>query len=114
MGYESKIYFVKKTNLYYEDKRYAQIIAMIDLSKAGGIEKNFRITSDCYIYAESGNTMVTADRYGEELKEADINEVIEWVEKTPDRTQYARLDILLDMLKIFKKYGDITIIHYGY
>ena len=72
MGYESKIFVVRKGGLQGDcGKNYAQEIARFDLCKVYGVSDYLRNApkTDCYIYSDDGNTEIITDRYGEELTE---------------------------------------------
>lgn len=119
MGYESKIYVVKKSDFGLDVKRYAQAIAMVDMCKCYAISDVLRRNpeTDCYFYDLDGNTQILEDAYGKPLTEAPIREVIKLVEKAMSKDGYWRYEILLATLKGFEKYAsdpDFVVLHYGY
>ena len=118
MGYESRLYIVDKMGeKESERKRYAQVVAMYDICKFGAFDGLFQTITDCYIYADDGNTEVLEDKYGEPLKEASITDVIEYLEKYKESQEYyRRVEPLLSLLKGFKleEWGKLTVLHYGY
>ena len=73
--------------------------------------------TDAYIYADDGNTEIFEDRYGDELIEIPIKDMIQILkdlEKVyPD---YRRLKPFKNMLKGFdtEQWKDIVVLHYGY
>lgn len=120
MGYESKIYVVKKSNFSCREdgKVYAEVIAMVDMCKCYDISDILRNkpATDCYIYAEDHDTQVVEDRYGEPLTEAPLCEAIKIVERAMQKDDYWRYNILLSTLKAFEIYDcmNIAVLHYGY
>ena len=123
MGYESKIYVVRKEKFSCSDREdgkvFAREIAMVDMSCCYGISDTLRRkpATDCYIYANDGNTQIHEDRYGDPLTEAPICEVIKLVEKAMSKDYYWRYPILLATLKAFEQYADnpdFAVLHYGY
>lgn len=124
MGYESKIYIVEKYNFSWKDdgKRCAREIAIIDMCKCyplSDILRNKQKT-DCYIYADDGNTEILEDRYGEELTETPLHEAIQIVENViaNEPWGYWRYSVLLATLRaIYDFVGDdenFVVLHYGY
>lgn len=125
MGYESKLYIVDKKERMLEDKSWGQIIATFELScfaPIGDYMRNCPVT-DCYIYADDGNTQVMEDRYGKPLTESDIAPLIKILaEEAKDTTFggkcYRRIRPLLAMLEMFEhnknQWQNIKVLHYGY
>ena len=119
MGYESRLYVVEKTDLSgyeHSDHKYAQVVAMFDLSKAGLHNSMFRST-DCYIYASDGNTEIVADCYGDPLKELSIPEVIKLLEERQSECpDYRRWRPCISLLKSFdvSQWQNLVVLHYGY
>lgn len=124
MGYESKLYIVNKGSLVDADgMKYAQVVAMFDMCKCPttyvlvGNPK-----TDCYFYADDGNTRVLEDCYGKPLTEATIEEVINLLETDINNGEdYRRLFPLLSVLKTFKEQKDkgiwtdnLVVLHYGH
>ena len=75
MGYEHRIYIVDKTNVKdpFENKYYGDTLAIFNLGKFN--EFNFFTKpTDCYVYAEDGNTKILKDDYGEPLLELSLTE----------------------------------------
>lgn len=83
MGYESRIYVVEKSSLSPDEngKRFAEVIAVFNGSKFGGLSEIFKKKTDCYIYADNGNTRIFKDKYGDELTEAPLYDVIAFLKK---------------------------------
>lgn len=123
MGYESRLYIVEKfdTMIYDDKKRFARVISMFDMCKFPALANMFRYkpNTDCYIYADDGNTRVLKDCYGKPLTESTIESVIELLEnEIANGENYWRIFPLLSTLKIMKERrlinDDIVILHYGY
>ena len=124
MGYESKIYIVHKSGYSWDDddKKYAEEIAIIDMCKAyelSGILRN-KPETDCYIYADDGNTRILEDRYGDALTETPLHEAIQIVKDIIKQADYDywRYHVLLaTMQSIYDHLGDddnLVVLHYGY
>ena len=124
MGYESKLYVVEKTNVIDNEKRYACVIAMFDMSKFEFLSDIMRDCpeTDCYFYADDGNTRVLDDCYGRPLTEASIDEVVTILELSVfNGENYRRIFPVMAFLKNMfdqQKNGiwknNIAVLHYGY
>jgi len=122
MGYESKIYIVEKSSIKDDDGMiYAQVISMFNMCKMGSLINVFEKKTDCYFYADDGNTKVLKDCYGDLLTEAEIKDFIYVLEEAVDSGEnYRRIFPLLSTLKtIYEqqkdgKWKDIALLHYGY
>ena len=119
MGYESKIFVVKKSNLHPEpDGVYAEVIASIRLSKIGGRPACFKRPTNCFIYADDGDTHITKDEYGDPLYECSVNECFHWLQDTMMKAggDYWRYYILDGILRgIPESIEDkLVCLHYGY
>lgn len=124
MGYESKIYIVRKTNCSLnenDEMKYAEILVMFDMSKFYELSDWFRNkpATKHYIYADDGNTQIIKDGYGGALKEASVKEVINRLERIVENGEdYRRIFPLLATLRVFEaqnnRWGDIAVLHYGY
>lgn len=117
MGYESRLYIVKKNKAI----NYAEVIARYDCCKMGynsGWRELFNKPFESTMYAEDGNAKLEEDDYGDKLKSADFSTVIQWLEKEVKRSDYRRLKPLLSLLKGFDlsqwRDGEMEIVHYGY
>ena len=85
MGYESKIYIAEKGSLKDQNgMTYVSVIAMFDMCKIGNLVNVFDKKTDCYFYADDGNTKVLEDMYGDTLKEATVEDVINVLEEAVD------------------------------
>ena len=119
MGYERKLYIVNKTSVKFEieEKQYAEIIAFYNMSKFNAFDGIFTKETDCFIYADDGNTQILKDKYGDALKESTITEVIECLEKFKEAQEnYRRVQPLLSLLKGFNldEWENLVVLHYGY
>ena len=122
MGYESKIYIGEKSSIKDNDgMTYVQVIAMFDMCKMGNLINIFDRKTDCYFYADDGNTKVLEDRYGDALTEAEIEDFIYVLEEAVDSGEnYRRIFPLLSTLQtIYEQQKDgrwknIVLLHYGY
>lgn len=122
MGYESKIYIAEKSSLKDNDgMTYVQVIAMFDMCKMGNLINVFDRKTDCYFYADDGNTKVLEDKYGDALTEAEIEDFIYVLEEAVDSGEnYRRIFPLLSTLQtIYEqqkdgKWKNIVLLHYGY
>ena len=129
MGYESKIYIIEKTKYSWDEEngmKYARVLAMFDLamfdvSKFYELSDWFRNkpATKHYIYADDGDTQIIEDRYGDTLKEASVEDVIDRLERIVENGKdYKRIFPLLAALKAFEshsnQWGNIAVLHYGY
>lgn len=120
MGYESKLYIVQKSSLGGDgDLFWAEKIAEFNLCKMGYNDpfhtavNQMRVT-DCFIYADDGNTMIVKDRYGEKLKEINISPLIRILEK--EDQGYRRIKPIIALLRSFgaNDWENLIVLHYGY
>lgn len=121
MGYESKIYIVEKG--HHKDANgltYANLIAMVDMCKAGTLVNAFKAPADCYFYVE-GDTKVTKDAYGDPLRQATVQDVISALYGLINAgDEYWRYRLLLGVLNSiceqspYRRPQELTVLHYGY
>ena len=124
MGYESRIYIVTKMSKFkWEEKTYAQVVAMFEMGKCYFLSSRLRNEpkTDCYFYADDGDTKVLEDRYGDELTETTPRVVIDILEDAIAKGEdYRRVFPLLSALKTIDEqqangmWSDVAILHYGY
>lgn len=122
MGYESKLYIVEKSNVKgnvnKKGLRWADVIAMFDLCKTYAVSDKMRRAkdTDCFIYADDGNTEIVTDCYGGTLKEMSIEETIQILEEAAGCENYRRYAPCIALLKGFDKsqWRNIVVLHYGY
>lgn len=118
MAYESKVYIVEKSDLLNDEgKKYAHVIAIFDLCKFEGFCDIFKTVTDCYFYADDGNTEVVEDKYGDPLVEATIEDVVKYLENYIEKEHYyRRVAPVLGLLKAFKKddWNNLFVLHFGH
>lgn len=124
MGYESKLYIVEKTNVFDDEKRYAHVIAMFDMCRFEFLSDVLRNCpeTDCYFYADDGDTRVLEDHYGRPLTEASIDEVITILELSVFKGENYRhifpvmafLKNMYDQQKNGVWKSNVVVLHYGY
>ena len=124
MGYESKLFIVHKKQGFMGPKPFwGDIVAEFNLAVCSSVADTFREKpeTDCYIYADDGNTLIQTDKYDKPLTEASIDDVIEVLAKkelSQEGRPYRRIEPLYAMLKSFKENSDqwdnLAVLHYGY
>lgn len=118
MGYESKLYIVRKAHRFLDERIYAERIAEFRLCKCPQVADcmSKQPVTDCYIYADDGNTHIIEDRYGDKLTEAPLSTVIAAIEKAmQDGDDYWRFPPVLAALKAFEAQNmNLTVLHFGY
>lgn len=123
MGYESKLYIVQKYDITDDEigKKYAEVLAVFNMCKFPDLSDILtkQKETDCYIYADDGNTRIVEDKYDEKLTEASIPFVISTLEKILDGGEnYRRIYPLLNALRAFDeqkdKWGELAVLNYGY
>ena len=119
MRYESKIYVVRKSKFSLDDdgKCWGEVVAMFNACKFPGLPEVFKQKTDCFIYADDGNTSITKDEYGKPLTEAPLSDVINFLEnEIKEGETYRRINPLLGLLKSFdeSQWRDLVCLHYGY
>jgi hypothetical protein len=129
MGYESRIYVIRKTDVRAgqdEKFNYAEVMAVYNMGRFPPFQKLF--DGDCLstkhaFYGEDGNTEITEDTYGDFLRERPLAEVINCLERVVDSddmdiARYARIKPLLAALREFGEIQDewyrLAVVHYGY
>lgn len=121
MGIESKIFVVNKYDSSLkdgEDKKFAQVIATYEAREFPALRAMFSKPTDCYIFADNGNTEIHEDKYGEPLTEASVEEVVNCLTNlTGEDKTYRRTLPLLAMLEKFRDneaaWESLAILHYG-
>lgn len=121
MGYESRIYIVNKTTINDGGKVWAEVIAMFNMCVHPTLADLMRSkpVTDCYIYADDGNTHIIEDKYGDPITEASVADVIAVLEKDiANGEDYRRIYPLLATLKSLEEHShqwkDLAVLHYGY
>lgn len=127
MGYESRIYIVRKGRSVDPDihKRFSEVLAVFNLGKVSPeLEDWYRCwrETDCYIYADDDNTEILEDCYGDPLREIDMMDLKRELRNEMRRYYYCRNDsvemlacYVLPMLisKYGTKHDRIVCLHYG-
>lgn len=123
MGYESKLYVVEKYDSIRDEKRFANVIAMFDMCKFYPLSDVLRSQpeTDCYFYADDGDTQVLEDLYGKPLTEASVDKVVEILEaEISNGNDYRRIGPVLGFLRVVSKqqkngvWKNVTVLHYGH
>lgn len=122
MGYESRIYVVDKKDPFIGDTEcWGEIIAMFNMCKYPPIADFMREQpkTNCYIFADDGNTKITEDKYDEPLTEASLDDVIKILVKELENGDcYRRTSPLLNMLRGLNEksyqFNNLVVLHYGY
>ena len=129
MGYESRIYIVRKTDTIgwrNPGMRFAEVLMTFNLGRISvDLERwlHKQRPTDCFIYADDGNTEIIDDRCGDPLREIDLialrQALLLEIERRPD-THTEQLFILarcvLHQLMIYHGYtsDEVVCLHYGY
>ena len=122
MGYESRIYIVNKSKVLPEEPMvWGEIIAVFNMCKYPPIADFMaqQPATDCYVYADDGNTRITEDRYGKPLTETSVASLVKLLEEQLNHgDSYRRIGPLLGMLQEFRiveyKFENLVVLHYGY
>lgn len=122
MGYESKLYIVEKHPRIL-DKAWGKTLAIFNLGNCYPLSDILRNkpATDCFVYADDGNTQILEDKYGKPLTETSIEDVISIVESivmADNLGVYRTLRPLLAALKSYKNceesWGNLRVLHFGY
>lgn len=116
MGYESRLYVIRKGSGALEDedgKAWAEVIATFNLCTVN-IDFFKYPATDSYIY--DGGERVVEDKYGDPLRELTIKEAIDEIELASIDEPYRRWNPVLGLLKGFNEHEwrDLRVLHYGY
>lgn len=127
MGYESKLYVVEKTGCIDDfngkQKRYARVIAMFDMCRIDFLSDMLREApeTDCYIYADDGDTPILEDCYGRSLTEVSVDEIVNFLGAAViEGETYRRIYPTLSFLKTISDqqrsgaWKNIVVLHYGH
>lgn len=122
MGYESRFYVVDKikiAELEKKGKHYSDEIAKFDMGKMGYNSYTLKLVqeateTECYVFADDGNTRIFEDNYGEPLKELDVKPLIKALKKDDDGDR--RIKPLIAFLETLnpKQWEELKVLHYGY
>lgn len=116
MGYESRIYIVEK---YGETAEKIAVFNLSNVPISSTIRTKYPAT-DCELY--EGDELITADKYGEPLREIPLSDLAELIkaEIIKDQQQdgyiYRRYLPLLGLLEGFNpnQWDALIALHYGY
>ena len=129
MGYDSRIYIVRKCDFPagLDGKfKYAERMVIYEMCKFPPFQELFGKDCPATEYAPydtgDGDHLVTEDKYGEPLRERSIAEVIDCLDQyivlNNDSEIYARVKPLMAQLQEFEKiqnnYYRLAVLHYGY
>jgi hypothetical protein len=128
MGYESKLFIIRKTNLPVETPRgelkFAEIMAIYEMGKFPPFQKIFD-KSDCPVAEYCPiirDDEIFEDLYGDPLRERSLDEVIDCLDQfvalNDDLLGCARARPLLAMLQEYRKiqnnWYQLAVLHYGH
>jgi hypothetical protein len=96
-------------------KYYSKVIGMVDLCKLS-VPSSIKETSKFYFYDLDGNTPVVFDKYGDELKQASLTDVIAWLEEQIELGDtYSRYKTALALAKsCVEDYNNPIVLFFGY
>ena len=125
MSYESKVIIANthretnKKDKNYGKVYYAEILCVFNLSCMGstnGWRSLFNKEIDFELFIEDGDHSTKEDKYGAVMKEADIQEVIQWLETKGAEMNYRRVPPILASLKAInpEQWDELHVVHYGY
>ena len=117
MGYESKLYVVDKHHWKWSNESWGEVVALFDLCKVYNLDFKKYPPTDCYIYADDGNTEIREDKYGDPLREIPIKDAIQMIEEAIEKENYyRRYQPCLSLLKGFNPndWEDLVVLHYGH
>lgn len=115
MGHESRVFIVEEHDI----TKWSDVIAVVNMCRmTPDFTKIFTqpVTNNFYA-PNDGNARVKEDAYGDEIKAADVQTVIEFLEKEVERGEkYRRINPLLSLLRGFEPemWRNLKVYHYGY
>jgi hypothetical protein len=125
MGYESRLYVIRKTNVMADKGfKYAETMVIYEMGKFPPFQELFGrdscpATKFCPC---AGDNYIVEDMYGDPLRERSLGEVIRCLEQVMAindcDAKYPRVLPLLALLREYQKiqngWYDIAILHYGH
>ncbi|MBR2681451.1 MAG: hypothetical protein IKE23_12020 [Exiguobacterium sp.] len=128
MGYESRIYVMKRSEITFENRErpyiLAEEIAMFDLRclgyEHGNIVRDAFKTPIDFRFFENGDDTTTTDAYGDALKYCQIEELIAALSEYSEHEHYRRVPPLIACLSALIDDsdawtdGELIAVHYGY
>lgn len=116
MGYEHRIYIVRKGSLYDPilEKGYADILAKFNLGRNSDL---YRLVNTCYrketnLFICDEDKTITEDMYGKPLIEISVEELLDDLHEYVEETQ--TIAMLRGTLESIKDTKYIVCLHYGY
>jgi hypothetical protein len=125
MGYESKLFIIRKTEVPVETVgfKYAEIMAIYEMGKFPPFQKIFD-ESDCpktKYCPVFGDCEIVKDMYGDPLRERSLDEVIDYLDQiivlNNDYSNYDRIRPLIALLQEYRKQNAwhlLAVLHYGH
>lgn len=114
MGYESTIYFARKSNLspMPQDDNHIFAIKEVELrlGKLGGMPSCFRKPTNYFVYSDDGDTPMLEDKYGEPLYECTLGELWDWTTKELEESRAEGESYYRHSLNLLR----CTLLSYGY
>lgn len=123
MGYESRLYVVNKHDLSYivngVSRKDGETIAVFNLCKVPAVSDRMLKypATDCYIFADDGDTEITEDKYGKPLREIPVQDAIQILEDAQHiEDYYRRYEPCIQLLRGFalSDWQNLVVLHYGY
>lgn len=125
MGYESKLYVVDTSvgdyNIPRNGLKYARIITMFDVCCFPAVSDMLREKKQTGYFICIEDEDILEDKYGDHLYVAELQDVIDIIEKEIENGEdYRRAKPLLAALKVYEEqrkkgiWNDLKILHYGY
>lgn len=116
MGYETKLIVVNR--YVFGDYIWAEIIATFDLCKLPWSFNHhdvFKEPIDFDLYLDEG-TVIREDSYGDLCCMANIDDVIDAINKLAEKENYRRYKPCLELLRGFdqSQWGDLRVVHWGH
>lgn len=115
MGYESRIYVCEDY-----DTGYCETIAAVNLSCMGSFCDIFKkdLKNDFCGIENPEVDVLRTDNYGKKIRYAELEDVIQFLEKMEAEDHYRRLPFTLAMLKSLQErkseWEHLIVVHYGY
>jgi len=118
MGYESRLYVVRKSSTKDENGYWADMIASFNLCCVGNnLLSAIMKAKETDAYFLEGDSFIYKDKYGEKLKEIPLKEMINMIANAMQYDDYRRYAPCLALLNGFNQSewnNEIVVLHYGY
>ena len=120
MGYEVKLFVVEKSPTCFNENfsYWGQEIATYELCVCNQVSDfmDKKNPTDCYVYADDGNTQIVEDYYGDPLHECEISEFYEFLTTVED--DYRRIAPLKALIKSFvenkNRFSNLYVLSFGH